>query len=207
MKHTPGIIFAFQKMNKGGKLIIFSAPSGSGKTTIVRHLLDKFDGLAFSVSACTRKRREGEIDGRDYYFLDTDLFNEKIENNEFIEYEEVYPGNFYGTLKSEIDRLWDMGKHVLFDIDVEGGLNIKKQYMDKALSVFVKPASIEVLKERLHNRSTETPEQLEVRLNKAVSELRYENQFDCILINADLNMAFTEAKTLVSNFTGLESKD
>ena len=194
-------------MNKGGKLIIFSAPSGSGKTTIVRHLLDKFDGLAFSVSACTRKRREGEIDGRDYYFLDTDLFNEKIENKDFVEYEEVYPGNFYGTLKSEIDRLWNMGKHVLVDIDVEGSLNIKKQYMDKALSVFVKPASIEVLKERLHNRSTETPEQLEVRLNKAVSELRYENQFDCILINADLKIAFTEAETLVSNFTGLKPKD
>ncbi|MDZ4757855.1 MAG: guanylate kinase [Bacteroidota bacterium] len=194
-------------MKKGGKLIIFSAPSGSGKTTIVKHLLNKFDGLAFSVSACTRQRRIGEIDGRDYYFLDIDLFKEKVHNSEFVEHEEVYPGSFYGTLKSEIDRLWDMGKHVLFDIDVEGGLNIKKQYGEKALSVFVKPASIEVLKERLYNRSTETALQLEVRLNKAVSELKYENEFDSVLVNADLKTAFEAAEALVSNFTGLKPKD
>ncbi len=194
-------------MKKGGKLIIFSAPSGSGKTTIVRHLLNKFDGLAFSVSACTRQRRSGEIDGRDYYFLDEELFKEKVQNQEFVEYEEVYPGNYYGTLKAEIDRLWDMGKHVLFDIDVEGGLNIKKEYGDKALSVFVKPASIEVLKERLHHRSTETMEQLQVRLNKAVSELKYEDQFDCILLNADLQTAFETAEKLVSDFTGLKPND
>lgn len=193
-------------MGKDGKLIIFSAPSGSGKTTIVRHLLQRFDGLAFSVSACTRNRRAGEVDGRDYYFLSENLFKEKIEREEFVEYEEVYPGNYYGTLKSEIVRLWDMQKHVLFDIDVEGGLNIKRQFGEKALSVFVKPASIEVLKERLYHRSTETPQQLEIRLNKAVSELKYENQFDKILVNSDLQVAFSEAEQIVSQFTGLDPK-
>lgn len=190
-------------MNNQGKLIIFCAPSGSGKTTIVKHLLNTYDGLSFSVSACTRKRRDGEVDGRDYYFLSEELFKEKIENQEFVEYEEVYPGHFYGTLKSEIDRLWAMGKHVLFDIDVEGGLSIKKKYGSIALGVFVKPLSIDVLKQRLIERSTETKEQLAVRLKKAVSEMEFQNKFDYILVNEDLNIAFEEAEKLIEHFTGL----
>ncbi|MBI3235703.1 MAG: guanylate kinase, partial [Bacteroidetes bacterium] len=173
-----------------GKLIIFSAPSGSGKTTIVRHLLETDPRLAFSVSACTREKRTHEVDGKDYYFLTEQDFKEKIESNEFVEWEEVYAGHFYGTLKSEIERLWSEGKHILFDIDVEGGLNIKHIYKEKALAVFVKPISIEVIKHRLTHRSTETPEKQQMRIAKAEKELAYENQFDKVLINDVLETAF-----------------
>ncbi|MSQ78169.1 MAG: guanylate kinase [Flavobacteriaceae bacterium] len=183
-----------------GKLIIFSAPSGSGKTTIVKHLLKSIPETAFSISACTREMRDGEQSGREYYFISEVEFRERIANSEFVEYEEVYPGHFYGTLKAEIERLLNKGKHVLFDIDVEGGLNIKKQYGEQALAVFVKPKSLEVLKERLRSRKTESPEKQEMRIAKAIHELPYENQFDYILVNDDLQVAFVEAEKVVNAF-------
>ncbi len=185
-----------------GKLIIFSAPSGSGKTTIVKHLLKTIPETAFSISACTRPMRDGEQQGLEYYFISEEEFKQKIANNEFVEYEEVYPGHFYGTLKAEIERLLNEGKHVLFDIDVEGGLNIKKQYSEQALAVFVKPKSLEVLKERLRSRKTESSEKQEMRIAKAIHELPYESQFDRILVNDDLQVAFAEAEKLVEGFVG-----
>ncbi len=183
-----------------GKLIIFSAPSGSGKTTIVKHLLETDPRLAFSVSACTREKRAHEVDGKDYYFLTEQDFKNKIEEDSFVEWEEVYPGHFYGTLKSEIDRIWVEGKHILFDIDVEGGLNIKHIYKDKALAIFVKPISIEVIKHRLTHRSTETIEKQNMRIAKAEKELAYEHEFDKVLINDVLEEAFAEAHRLVDEY-------
>ncbi len=183
-----------------GKLIIFSAPSGSGKTTIVKHLLETDPRLAFSVSACTREKRAHEVDGKDYYFLTEQDFKNKIAENAFVEWEEVYPGHFYGTLKSEIDRIWAEGKHILFDIDVEGGLNIKHIYKEKALAIFVKPISIEVIKHRLTHRSTETIEKQNMRIAKAEKELAYEHEFDKVLINDVLEEAFAEAHRLVDEY-------
>ena len=183
-----------------GKLIIFSAPSGSGKTTIVKHLLETDPRLAFSVSACTREKRAHEVDGKDYYFLTEQDFKNKIEEDAFVEWEEVYPGHFYGTLKSEIDRIWAEGKHILFDIDVEGGLNIKHIYKDKALAIFVKPISIEVIKHRLTHRSTETIEKQNMRIAKAEKELAYEHEFDKVLVNDVLEDAFKEAHRLVDEY-------
>jgi guanylate kinase len=183
------------------KLIIFSAPSGSGKTTIVKHLLENNPNLGFSISACTRdKRGRTEQDGKDYYFLTPDDFKNKIDKDEFVEWEQVYPGQFYGTLKSEIQRIWDTGKHVVFDVDVKGGLNIKKFYGDKALAIFVKCPSMEVLEERLRARKTDSEESISARLFKVKFEMSFENQFDVTLVNNDLKEAFAKAQKLVDDF-------
>jgi len=183
-----------------GKLIIFSAPSGAGKTTIVNHLLKMFPELEFSVSACSRGKRKDETHGVDYYFISVDEFKKKIENNEFVEWEEVYTDNFYGTLKVEIERIWNKGKHVIFDMDVVGGINLKKKFGDAALSIFVMPPSIEHLEKRLKLRETETPESIARRLGKAVNELKTANQFDKIILNDNLETAFAEAEKAVTIF-------
>ena len=187
-------------MSGGGKLVIFSAPSGAGKTTIVHYLLTVFPQLEFSVSACSRSRREGEEEGVDYYFLSVEEFKKKIADNEFVEWEEVYKDNYYGTLKSEIERIWALGKNVIFDVDVQGGLNLKKQYAEKALSVFVMPPSIESLKNRLMQRNTETPESIARRIGKAGHELETANSFDVVLLNDNLQKALKEAENIVSKF-------
>ncbi len=183
------------------KLIVFSAPSGSGKTTIVRHLLNDTDlPLAFSISATTRKPRPGEVDGKDYYFLSVEAFKERIADDAFVEWEEVYEGVFYGTLKTEIERIWNAHKAVVFDIDVEGGISIKQFFKEKALTVFVQPPSIEDLRNRLESRNTESHEQLEVRVNKASQELQKSTEFDTILINDQLEKALHEAEQIVAQF-------
>jgi guanylate kinase len=184
-----------------GKAIIFSAPSGSGKTTIVKHLLEKFDELQFSISASTRDRRgRNEENGKDYYFLSPQDFKDKIDNNEFVEWEEVYEGNFYGTLKSEIDRIWAAGKHVIFDVDVKGGISLKKYFGEQALSIFVKVPDLQTLKTRLTDRNTESPESLSRRLYKAQFEMSFENKFDTILINDELPKTLKKAEALVKLF-------
>lgn len=183
-----------------GKLIIFSAPSGAGKTTIVKQLLAAGLPLSFSISACSRDKRDGETDGKDYYFLSADEFKSKIEQGAFLEWEEVYPGNYYGTLKSEVERIWEDGKHVVFDVDVVGGLNIKKIYPEKSLTLFVQPPSLETLKNRLQNRSTETEENIQKRLAKADFELSFSSKFDVIIVNDDLEKAIEESKEKVLNF-------
>jgi len=184
-----------------GKLIVFSAPSGSGKTTIVRHLLgiEKLN-LAFSISATSREKRGDEIDGKDYYYLSLNDFKHKIKNREFLEWEEVYRDNFYGTLKSEVERIWAQGKHVIFDIDVSGGLRIKRKFPEKTLAVFVKPPSIDELKIRLKKRQTESIDKINMRIAKASAELATAPLFDAIIVNGDLNLALAEAETLVDNF-------
>ncbi len=184
-----------------GKLVIFSAPSGAGKTTIIHEIIKvKEFNLAFSISATTRKPRPGEKDGVDYYFLTVEEFKKKIENNEFVEWVEVYPGQYYGTLKSEIQRLWAMGKNVVFDVDVIGGLRIKSQYPDSSLSIFVKPPSIEELRRRLDKRGTETPENLEKRIERAKFELTLSDKFDVIIVNDDLQKAVEETKRVLREF-------
>jgi guanylate kinase len=184
-----------------GKAIIFSAPSGSGKTTIVRHLLTKFPELGFSISASTRdKRGRTEQNGKDYYFLTPEDFKKKIDEGAFIEWEEVYEGNFYGTLKEEIQRLWDNGKHVIFDVDVKGGLNLKKYFGENALAIFVKVPSYEVLQERLKDRGTESEESLSRRIFKARFEMSFEDQFDTVIVNDDMERSFAEAERIVSEF-------
>lgn len=187
-------------MSKQGKLIIFSAPSGAGKTTIVRHLLSKRNDLEFSISATTRKPRGDERDGIDYYFISKEEFLHRIAKKQFVEFEEVYTGTFYGTLRSEIQRIWDEGKTVIFDIDVEGGLHLKRKYEEHALAIFVQPPSLLVLIERLTGRGTDSPEKLEERFAKAKKELNYAPQFDIILKNHDLETACKEAELLVDNF-------
>jgi len=188
-------------LKQTGKVIIFSAPSGSGKTTIAKHLLSKNDNLGFSISASTRdKRGRVEVDGIDYYFLSPEEFKSKIDNHEFIEWEEVYQGNYYGTLKSEIERLWSEGKHVVFDVDVKGGLNLKKYFGDQALAIFVKVPSMEILKDRLGLRDTETEDSISQRLFKARFEITFEDKFDQVLINQDLDQSLTEAQKLVDDF-------
>lgn len=184
-----------------GKLIIFSAPSGSGKTTIVKHLLDKGFKLEFSISACNREPRGTEVYGKDYYFLDTDDFRNKIDSNDFIEWEEVYANRFYGTLRSELNRIWRKGNHVLFDVDVKGGINIKKQYGDQALAIFIMPPNIEELENRLRGRGTDSNEEIEKRLEKAQEEISYARQFDHIILNDDLELAKEEAEGLLNAFT------
>jgi len=188
------------KIMTQGKLIIFSAPSGAGKTTIVRNLLGQIPDLEFSISATTRKPRDNERDGIDYYFITKEDFLHRIAKKQFVEFEEVYSGTFYGTLRSEIERIWDKGKHVIFDIDVEGGLHLKRKYEEHALAIFVQPPSLEVLKQRLSGRGTDSPEKLEERYIKAEKELNYAPQFDIILKNHDLNTACAEAKQLVLDF-------
>jgi len=186
---------------KGGKAIIFSAPSGSGKTTLVHHLLKNNPDLGFSISAATRdKRGRKEENGKDYFFLTPEEFKHKIDNNEFVEWEEVYAGNFYGTLKSEIERIWAEGKNVIFDVDVKGGINLKKFFGDKALAIFVKVPSMEVLKERLKERGTETEETLSRRVFKANFEMSFQENFDVVLLNEDLERSLKEAQKLYDNF-------
>jgi guanylate kinase len=184
-----------------GKAIIFSAPSGSGKTTIVRHLVSKINSLGFSISACTRdKRGRSEENGKDYYFLGPEEFQKKITEDAFIEWEEVYEGNFYGTLKEEIQRIWDSGRHVIFDVDVKGGLNLKKYFGDRALAVFVKVPSMEALTDRLKDRGTESEESLSRRIYKAKFEMGFEKQFDVTILNDDIQHSFKEAESLVNDF-------
>lgn len=184
-----------------GKAIIFSAPSGSGKTTLVKFLLEHNPDLGFSVSASTRDRRgRSEQDGKDYYFLTPEEFKKKIDNDEFIEWEEVYEGNFYGTLKSEIQRIWDEGKNVIFDVDVKGGLSLKKYFGDKGLSVFVKVPSLEVLKQRLSDRGTESEESLSRRLFKVKFEMSFEDKFDVVIVNDDLESSQRKAQELYDKF-------
>lgn len=186
------------------KLIIFTAPSGAGKTTIVRHLLKNRRDVSFSISACTRPPRHGEVNGMDYYFLSTDEFKRKVDQGDFVEYEEVYENQFYGTLKSEIDRLWSEGKHVLFDIDVKGALSIKRAFGTQALSIFVKPPSFEILKQRLINRRTEDETSLRKRIQRVKEEMTYERHFDVTLVNNDLEVALKEAERIVDSFLALE---
>jgi guanylate kinase len=183
-----------------GKLIIVCAPSGAGKTTIVRHILENIPGIEFSVSATNRSQRSNEVNGVDYYFISTESFVEKIGHSEFLEWEEVYPGTFYGTLKSEIDRIWNRGNHVIVDVDVEGGLNIKNYFGQRALLVFVQPPSMDVLKERLHNRATETAKSYETRVAKAEREMHYSVHADRILINDKLSETLPEARRIVNEF-------
>lgn len=186
---------------QGGKLIVFSAPSGSGKTTIVRHLLAQPElKLDFSISATSREPRNGEVDGKDYYFLSLADFKKKIKNDEFLEWEEVYRDNFYGTLKSEVERIWASGKNVIFDIDVVGGLDIKNIYPEQTLAVFVKPPSIEELKIRLKKRKTESDDKINMRVAKASIELATAPQFDFIIENNHLATALDESYKLVSTF-------
>ena len=193
---------------KGGKLIIFSAPSGSGKTTIVRHLLGCEDlNLAFSVSATSRPRRGKEKNKEHYYFMTVSEFKKHIKNDDFLEWEEVYRDNFYGTLKSEVERLWAEGKNVIFDIDVAGGLRIKKKFPKQTLAVFVKPPSVDELKIRLKKRSTETDDKINMRIAKASVELATAPQFDRIIKNYDLNTALKEAEKLVSDFVNQTETD
>ncbi len=190
---------------KQGKLIIFSAPSGAGKTTIVKHLLKKFPQLSFSISATTRELRGTERDLSDYYFISKEDFLHKVARQEFVEFEEVYNGTFYGTLRSEIERIWNADKHVIFDIDVEGGLRLKRKYEEDALAIFVQPPSLEVLKERLTGRGTDSVEKLQERFIKAEKELQYADKFDVILKNYDLDIACAEAEKLVSDFLSVKS--
>lgn len=184
-----------------GKLLIFSAPSGAGKTTIVKHLLSKYgDKLAFSISATTRELRGDEIDGKDYYFISKEDFLHKVAKQEFIEFEEVYAGTFYGTLRSEVERVWALGKHVVFDIDVIGGLRLRSKFPNEALAVFVNPPSLEVLKTRLSGRGTDSEEKLQERFAKAELELSYADKFDIVLDNFELETAKAEAEKLVVDF-------
>lgn len=188
-------------MEKKGKLIVFSAPSGSGKTTIVQHLLKQQDlNLEFSISATSREARGEEKNGEHYYFMTFKDFKQHIKNDDFLEWEEVYRDNFYGTLKSEVARIWAKGKHVIFDIDVVGGLRIKKKFPNETLAVFVKPPSVDELKRRLKKRKTESDEKINMRIAKASIELATAPQFDYVIENIDLEVALKEANNLVENF-------
>jgi guanylate kinase len=183
-----------------GKLIVISAPSGAGKTSIVKHLLKNMDALSFSVSACSRDKRENETDGKDYHFLGIEDFKKKIKEDAFLEWEEVYENQFYGTLKSEVQRVWNEGKVVIFDVDVAGGLNIKKQYTQECLSIFIIPPSVDVLRERLSGRGSETDEKIEVRLAKAEEEIAKNQKFDKVILNDDFEIACEETQKVISNF-------
>jgi guanylate kinase len=183
-----------------GKLLIFCAPSGAGKSTIVQHLMQLDPRLAFSISATSRKPRGGEQHGREYYFITPDQFRTKIENNEFVEWEEVYPGQYYGTLRSEVERIWQAGQHALFDIDVAGGMNLKEAFGEQALSVFVSPPSLEVLEQRLRSRGTDDEASMKKRLGKARYEMGFAPRFDHVLVNDLLDDALLEAETIVRKF-------
>ncbi len=183
-----------------GKCIILCAPSGAGKTSITKYLLQEDLDLEFSVSASNRKSREKEVNGVDYHFLTTEDFKKKIENDEFIEWEEVYKDNYYGTLKTEIDRIWNSGKNIIFDVDVEGGLSLAKHFKEKALAIFIKPPSIKVLENRLRSRGTEGEEKIQKRLAKAEKELEYEKCFDTTVVNDNLEDAQQEVLVIVKSF-------
>jgi guanylate kinase len=191
-------------MIQNGKLIIIAAPSGAGKTTIVKHILQQFPQLSFSVSATTRPIREGEKNGKDYYFLAEQEFKSRIANDEFIEWEMVYVGKYYGTLKSELLRVWNNDQHIIFDVDVEGGLHIKNKYPTNSLAIFINPPSLETLKQRLTDRNTESDESLNERISKAEHEMSFASEFDVVLTNDDLQKALLEAEKLIRDF--LEKK-
>lgn len=184
------------------KVLIFSAPSGSGKSTIVNHLLEVRGDIEFSVSATSRPPRGQEVDGVEYYFLSADRFRELIAQDAFVEYEQVYEGRFYGTLKSEVQRIWDKGHAIVFDVDVKGGISLKNYFGDKALAIFIQAPSVEELRRRLESRGTDTPEAIDERVDKAAYEMTFATRFDRILINDDLPTALSEAETLVSSFLG-----
>ena len=183
-----------------GKLIVFSAPSGAGKTTLVKYLMEQIPSLSFSVSAASRKPRKNEVDGKDYYFLTVDEFKKKIEEQAFVEWEEVYKDHFYGTLISEVERIRNEGLHVVFDVDVKGGVNIKKQFGKDALAVFIEPPSIEALEQRLQNRATDSKKDISIRVAKAKEELAFAPYFDVIIVNDDLNIAKKEVLKVVTEF-------
>jgi guanylate kinase len=188
------------------KVIIFSAPSGSGKTTLVKHCLEKFPQLAFSVSCTTRNLRKGETDGADYYFIKPEEFQQKISENAFVEFEEVYVGTYYGTLKSEVEKIWHERKIVIFDVDVQGGIALKKYFGTKALSIFIMPPSIKELERRLIFRATDDAETIKTRIAKAKHELAFQNEFDKIVVNENLETAKNEIEKLVRDFlTGIYS--
>ncbi|MFD2520883.1 guanylate kinase [Emticicia soli] len=190
-----------------GKAIIFCAPSGSGKTTIVKHLLDKYSNLGFSISACTRdKRGRNEENGKDYYFLTIHDFKERIDNEEFVEWQEVYPGAYYGTLKTEIERLWAEGKNVIFDVDVQGGVNLKNYFGDAALAIYVKVPSMEELERRLRGRGTDSEDSISRRLYKMKFEMEFQNRFDVILLNDDIDTSWQKAEELYESFVKDELK-
>lgn len=191
---------AMVRNNKKGKLIIISAPSGSGKTTLVKHILSRINNISFSVSACSRKPRQNEIDGKDYFFLTLSDFKTKIENDEFIEWEEVYKDHFYGTLNSEVEKMRKAGRHVVFDVDVAGGVSIKSKFGNDALAIFIKPPSIDALKQRLVGRATDNSEDITTRIEKADLELTYEDKFDVTIINDNLTEAKKEIVDLISKF-------
>jgi len=190
-----------------GKLVIFSAPSGSGKTTIVRRLLERGLNLEFSISACSRPKRGNEVHGKDYYFFNIEEFKKKIIDSEFVEWEEVYEDHFYGTLKSEIERIRNQGKNVIFDVDVKGGINLKETYKDEALALFIMPPSIEELERRLINRSSDSPDKIKLRIEKAESELEYAKEFDQVIYNDNLDRAVKESETAIRNFIGSETNE
>ncbi|MCW3107732.1 MAG: guanylate kinase [Segetibacter sp.] len=187
-----------------GKLIIITAPSGSGKTSITRHLLNKYPKLAFSISAATRKPRGKEQNGVDYYFMSLEEFHDKIKNNEFIEWEMVYEGKYYGTLKSELERIWAEGKTPILDIDVKGAIHVQQQFPENVLSIFVQPPSVEELKKRLEGRGTESPENIATRLNKATYEMSFNHSFDKVIINDDLHQACAETEAAIKEFINLD---
>lgn len=191
-----------EKLPMKGKAIIFCAPSGSGKTTIVKHLLGKYSNLGFSISACTRdKRGRNEENGKDYHFLDIHDFKERIDREEFVEWQEVYPGAYYGTLKTEIERLWDAGKNVIFDVDVKGGMNLKKYFGDAALAIYVKVPSMEELERRLRSRGTDDEDSISRRIYKMKFEMEFQNKFDVILLNDDIEHSWQKAEELYEKFT------
>ena len=185
-----------------GKLIVISAPSGAGKTSIVHFLLGKMDALSFSVSACSRARRDNETDGIDYHFLTVDEFQKEIKEDSFLEWEEVYRNQYYGTLKSEVERIWKEGKTVIFDVDVVGGLNIKKQYQKECLSIFIMPPSLAVLEERLQKRGSESKESLQKRVVKAKEEIEKRKEFDQVILNDDFEVACMETMKVIQKFIG-----
>ena len=190
------------------KLLVFTAPSGAGKTTVVQHLLDEYrDALGFSVSATTRKKRKYERGGKDYYFISKEEFKKSIDKNEFVEWEEVYEDQFYGTLKSEVERLWKKGKAVVFDIDVKGALNIKKNYGEDSLVVFISPPSLEILIERLKNRGTESEKSLKKRIARVKKEMDYKDKFDIVLINDFLPETFRKAEQIVEDFLDIDEEE